>query len=214
MNEKPILAIETSGIVCGAAVYFDNSNFYSNYEVKKHSHAELLFEMIERSVSDAKIDLKDLEAIAVSNGPGSFTGLRIGMSAAKGISIGANLPIIPIPTFEALALQIIDQKKVEESFKIANKVNMDEVYFAEFQITGNSYIFKQELKLLPKESINPDQKTFGNAFEDQINETISAPLPEYVGRWAKNYGSGLVTKEIDYLEPNYLKNFIPKEMKK
>ena len=106
----------------------------------------------------ALITQDDLKMIAVSDGPGSFTGLRIGMSAAKGMADALSIPIIPVPTFEALALQIssfLDENEIV----IANKINRDEVYFAKFQIKMNSFIFTEELKILPV-IIHPEISNF------------------------------------------------------
>src|SRR3989304_4114408 len=65
-----------------------------------------IFQLSELLFKAAKTNPSELDSIAVSEGPGSFTGLRIGFSAAKGIAYGANLPILPVPTYEAFALQL------------------------------------------------------------------------------------------------------------
>jgi tRNA threonylcarbamoyladenosine biosynthesis protein TsaB len=117
-----------------------------------------------------------LGAVAVSSGPGSFTGLRIGMSAAKGIAFGADLPIIPVPTFEALALQIASGLNEGTNFVIANKVNVEELYYAKFKVTGNSFIFTENLGIISKEDLDinaPDTLFYGNAAG--INR-ISSPI--------------------------------------
>src|SRR5690606_14405031 len=103
---KPILAIETSGSICGTAVYFTPQKFFSVNIQLKNIHAEQIFNSIDFVLKSAGIKPDELSAVAVSSGPGSFTGLRIGMSAAKGFAFGAGLPIIAVPTFDALALQI------------------------------------------------------------------------------------------------------------
>jgi tRNA threonylcarbamoyladenosine biosynthesis protein TsaB len=161
--------------------------------------------------------MKDLSHIAVSSGPGSFTGLRIGMSAAKGIAFGASLPIVPVPTFEALALEISSFLNDGTIFIIANKVKADELYFAKFQIKSNSYIFTENLKIIDINELKTDFNSvslFGNAFinlKNMVKNNISAPRPLYVAKWSKLFGKDLLTFEYDYLEPNYLKNFIIKE---
>jgi tRNA threonylcarbamoyladenosine biosynthesis protein TsaB len=172
--------------------------------------------------SAAKIEATELDSIAVSEGPGSFTGLRIGMSAAKGIACGASIPIIPVPTFEALAYQLSQILSKDTHFGIANKVNKDEVYFAKFTITSDSYIFADKLDILRLEDLKKsikEIKVFGNALMmvnpeiDTGNHFPFSPDPLYVAKWAERFGQERKSSDYDYLEPNYLKNFIVKERK-
>lgn len=219
---KPILAIETSETQCGASIYFSDEKYFSSTINLKHSHSEKLFESVEYLFNTARIEATELDSIAVSEGPGSFTGLRIGMSAAKGIAYGASIPIIPVPTFEALAYQLSQILPIGTHFAIVNKVNKNEVYFAKFAITSNSYIFINKLNILKlkdlKKSIS-GIKVFGNALKMVNPETETAnhfpfsPDPLYVAKWAERFGQERKSNDYDYLEPNYLKNFIFKERK-
>ena len=219
---KPILAIETSETQCGAAIYFSDEKYFSTIINLKHSHSEKLFESVEHLFSAAKIEATDLDSIAVSEGPGSFTGLRIGMSAAKGIAFGASVPIIPVPTFEALAYQLSQILPAGSHFAIANKVSKDEVYFAKFTITADSYIFADNLNILTLEDLKKSVKgvkVFGNALQLVNSESKSgnhlpfSPDPLYIAKWAEKFGLERKSDDYDYLEPNYLKNFIVKERK-
>ena len=220
MNDiLPLLAIETSNNICGACIYFNNEKYFSSKVILKHSHSEKLFEVIETVITQASISKKELKAIAVSAGPGSFTGLRVGMSAAKGIAQALSIPIIPVPTFEALALQVCQFLPDNSLFTICNKVGREELYFAKFQIRSNNYIFKEELKIIPIldfNSISTKDKIFGNVdIENSGNvfdiTRISAPEAEYVAKWAAEFGNKKQINEIDFIEPNYLKDFIIKE---
>jgi tRNA threonylcarbamoyladenosine biosynthesis protein TsaB len=217
----PILAIETSDSKCGVCIYFNEEKYFSSSSILKHSHAEKLFELIDSVFSMASISKNELRSIAVSNGPGSFTGLRIGLSAAKGLAQGLSIPIIPVPTFEALALQITGMLPNGTEFIISNKVGRDELYFAKFQIKGNNYIFREELKIVPlfKPILIPENilvygNGFGSGSEKPLNfKNISAPDPEFVAKWAALFGSDKKTSDIDFIEPNYIKDFIVKEKK-
>lgn len=210
MNElKPILAIETSGKTCGVCLYFNEEKLFEQEIVLKHSHSDKLFEIIENVLNLGVASLSDLKCLAVSAGPGSFTGLRIGMSAAKGLALGAGLPIVPVPTFEALALQLSLLLPSDSEFVIANKVNSEELYFARFKIIPNSYIFVQNLKVIKKEEL---QKLAGEAMilGDIVKNRVSVPSVRYVAKWCELFGSDLLTLNYDFIEPNYLKNFIVK----
>ncbi len=207
---KPILAIETSDQICGACIYFDDAKYFSSKVVAKHSHSEMLFKTIDLVINQSGIEKNEIEYIAVSEGPGSFTGLRIGMSAAKGMAFALSVPILPVPTFEALALQLSFILNHEEII-IANKINKDEVYFAKFHVKTNNYIFTQDLKILKRselEFVDESVKKFGSAF---MNSSINSPDPGFIAKWAKQFGEKAKTFDIDNIEPHYVKNFIVKE---
>ncbi len=98
-----ILAIDTSTDWCGVS-FFENSRCKSKIEEhapKKHS--EILPKFFEKIVEDVGFVKKDLDAVAVSIGPGSFTGLRIGLGFSKGLAYALNKPIVPVPTLEVIA---------------------------------------------------------------------------------------------------------------
>lgn len=221
IEDKPILSIETTENLCGACVYFSGEKYFETNIKLKNSHAEKLFEAIDDVIKASAISAGDLSAVAVSSGPGSFTGLRIGMSAAKGIAFGASLPVIVVPTFEALALQIAKYLPEGSYFSVGNKVNSDEIYFAKFKIVSNNYIFVENLSILNHDEFRKRSAgipVFGNASviaENTVNKgtEINAPLPVFVAEWAKCFGEKNKITDFDYLEPNYLKNFIIKGKK-
>jgi len=214
MNDcKPILAIETSNTLCGAALYFSDDKFFTSSVYMEHSHSRYLFEIIEFLFSTAGIKTDNLGSVAVSGGPGSFTGLRIGMSAAKGIASGAGVPMVVVPTFKALAFQL-SFFLAEETIIIANRVNRDEVYYSKFKIKSNNYIFEEELTVLPIDEFidrTKGTKVIGNTCNIINNNseqlTISSPNAEYIAKWALKFGKDLFSDEYDYFEPLYIKNF-------
>ena len=219
VDNKPILALETSENICGVCIYFSDEKYFSSAINLKHSHSEMIFEITESLFKIAGIRPPDLDSIAVSEGPGSFTGLRIGFSAAKGIAYGAKLPIIPVPTYEALAYQLSSILKEDYEFIISNKVNKDEVFFSKFQIKGNNYIFVEDLTILTKELFIQKSeafKVFGNAsiLNGKQVEYPYVPDPLFVAKWAVEFGMSRKTFNYDFLEPNYLKDFIIKEKNK
>lgn len=102
-----ILGIDTATDVCGVALTEDTrliTEIRSNF---KRAHAEKLIDAIDKVLRDAAITLKDLRALAISIGPGSFTGLRIGLSTVKGLAFANQLPIVTVNTLDALAFQAI-----------------------------------------------------------------------------------------------------------
>jgi len=99
-----ILVIDTSGPVCGTAV-MDEQKVYSEYTAQnRNTHSASLMPMIEAALKAAGTALQDIDAIAAVTGPGSFTGVRIGVATAKGLAHGAGKVCIPVDALEALAV--------------------------------------------------------------------------------------------------------------
>ena len=97
-----ILCIESSTSVCSAAICKDGEPIKQCISYEGSNHARLLPRYIEELLSLAREQGLSIEAVALSEGPGSYTGLRIGASTAKGLCYGLNIPLIPIPTLEVL----------------------------------------------------------------------------------------------------------------
>lgn len=100
-----LLAIETATLVCGAALSKGETLVIEYRSVLKNAHGRLLTRAVEGLLADAGWRLADLDAIAVSIGPGSFTGLRIGLAFAKGVAMAQEIPLVAVPTLAALAAQ-------------------------------------------------------------------------------------------------------------
>ncbi len=99
-----ILVIDTSGPVCGTAV-MDENKVYSEFTAQnRNTHSTSLMPMIEAALKAAGTEIGDLDAVAAVTGPGSFTGVRIGVATAKGLAHGAGLACIPVDALEALAV--------------------------------------------------------------------------------------------------------------
>ncbi len=133
-----ILGIETSTAVCGVALV-DDEHLVADYRLNiKHFHAEKLVRLVDHLLSDTNTTLAQVDGIAVSIGPGSFTGLRIGMSVAKGLAVSQEKPLLAIPTLDALAQNGKDFFPHEQSVVICPVVDAkaDEVYYALYRLNG------------------------------------------------------------------------------
>ena len=111
-----ILNIETSSPVCSVCVAKDGAVFAFKESREPNSHARLLTVMIDELFSENKLSFQQLDGIAVSAGPGSYTGLRIGVSVAKGLCYALNKPLISVPTLSSLAEGIKQKVKVTDVF--------------------------------------------------------------------------------------------------
>jgi len=101
-----LLAIESSGLVASAAIATE-STLLAEYTVNfKKTHSQTLLPMVDEIVRMTGLDLKEIDAIAVSAGPGSFTGLRIGSATAKGLGLALDKPIVPVPTTQGIAANL------------------------------------------------------------------------------------------------------------
>ncbi|HET9055121.1 MAG TPA: tRNA (adenosine(37)-N6)-threonylcarbamoyltransferase complex dimerization subunit type 1 TsaB, partial [Cyclobacteriaceae bacterium] len=104
-----ILSLETSAKVCSAAIH-DHGNLVVTREIHiQQSHASKLAVLIDEVIKESKIGAGQLSAIAVSSGPGSYTGLRIGTSTAKGLCLALNIPLLALGSLELLAFQMSTQ---------------------------------------------------------------------------------------------------------
>jgi tRNA threonylcarbamoyladenosine biosynthesis protein TsaB len=111
MLDPNILCIESSAEICSVAIGFGKEIKEFKSELK-HQHAEGIMDLIQTAVTSAQLEFKDLNAIVLSDGPGSYTGLRIGSSTAKGMCFALGIPLIAVSTLESLA---------NEAFKHTNK---------------------------------------------------------------------------------------------
>lgn len=107
-----LLAIDSSGLVASVAI-LDKDKIYAEYTVNnKKTHSQTLLPMLDEIVRALEIDLKEIDAIAIAGGPGSFTGLRIGSSTVKGLGMVLNVPVINVPTVDSLAYNLYGTKDI------------------------------------------------------------------------------------------------------
>lgn len=121
-----ILAIETATSACSAALIHEGK-MVERFEVGSNIHSKKLLSMVDSLFKEASISIKQLNAIAVGQGPGSFTGLRIGVGVGQGLAFSANLPMVAICPLQALAEQF-NERKVLAGFD----ARMSEIYWAAF----------------------------------------------------------------------------------
>jgi len=130
-----ILALDTTGFKCGTAVW-DESIVSVIETEEKLRHNEIVLNQIQKLLNDNKKALTDLTAVAVSSGPGSFTGLRVGMSVAKSLCWSLELPLIAIPTLEGLANTVPEGI---DSVVAIMPARSDEVYWSHFVKQNNHW---------------------------------------------------------------------------
>lgn len=102
-----ILGIDSSAITAGCALYDSGRVIAEQFLNTKHTHSQTLLPMVENMLKSAEVSLSDVETIAVTAGPGSFTGLRIGIASVKGMAMGAGKRCVSISTLEAIAYNFV-----------------------------------------------------------------------------------------------------------
>jgi tRNA threonylcarbamoyladenosine biosynthesis protein TsaB len=124
-----LLALDTTESACSAALWLEGRTV-ERFEIAPRRHSELLLPMMDELLNEAGVSLGSLDAIAFARGPGSFTGLRIAASVAQGAAFGADLPVVPVSSLQALARQCC--RSGSESVLAAFDARMDEVYWGAF----------------------------------------------------------------------------------
>lgn len=213
----PILSIETTGEMCSAAVLLDEKIFVELNHLQKHIHSQKLIDMVDAVLVQSGTKIAEVKAIALSMGPGSFTGLRIGVAAAKGFAFGSSLPIVPVPTFDAFALQVSESIPSGKVFNLITSASIDDVYFAKYLWSEDKLVTVNQLELIERDKLSnylaADEMNFGNTLADGTEIRNVQIRASYVGRWAYLFGSDLLTFDYDNLEPNYIKQFVGKVKK-
>jgi tRNA threonylcarbamoyladenosine biosynthesis protein TsaB len=129
-----ILSFDTTNATLSVAILFDKKLVAGKNILENNKHSEMLIPVIEECLNQAGIWYQDLDAIAFTNGPGSFTGIRVGLSCAKALAITTNLPVIAINSLEAMAYSYVnDYKKI----LVVNDARLEEFFIQEFTIKNN-----------------------------------------------------------------------------
>jgi len=136
-----ILSIETSSESCSAALSFDDE-IREQFEQAPMRHAELVLPMVDSLLAEAGLSLGDLDAIAFGRGPGSFTGLRIGIGVVQGLAWGAELPVVPVSSLAAVAQTFFDRVRPAGLARVcvAMDARMQEVFTAEFKLADDGLV--------------------------------------------------------------------------
>lgn len=109
-----ILGLETSSAVCSVGLIDDQGAEFEAFRVEARIHSEKLLTMVQEVLKRGVTIMQDISAIVVSTGPGSFTGLRIGLSTAKGLCYALEKPLLVVPTFDGLVAKALETKSASE----------------------------------------------------------------------------------------------------
>ena len=195
-----ILAIETSTNICSVALFINSKLIDIISSEESRSHNKNLGVFIKNILINNNIDISDLNALAVSSGPGSFTGLRIGFSLLKGISLATGLPIIPTPTLYSIEHSIQNNDK----HIIGIHSHSKNIYIQEFN--NNKPINNIVCESYDKVNYN---EIYGYGLNSNLISSKyiqKKPSAKYIGELALlNYKDWLI-HDLDKISPNYINN--------
>ncbi len=228
-NPIKILHLESATNICSVAISQDQDVLTLKESAESNSHSRLLTVFVEEALKELQLKVEDLDAISVSIGPGSYTGLRIGVSAAKGLAYGAGIPIISVDTLEILAnrvrLEILPGLAFEENQALFLRPLLDarrmEVYTTLYDSSLHE-LDKVRAELITEDSFSTDLESktvlfFGNGAE-KCSEIITHPNAHFIQNIETSsafmisiaYDKFIRKEFVDtaYFEPLYLKDFI------
>ncbi|WP_333607588.1 tRNA (adenosine(37)-N6)-threonylcarbamoyltransferase complex dimerization subunit type 1 TsaB [Arsukibacterium sp.] len=161
-----LLALDTSTEACSVALLHDQQ-LLSLDEVCPQQHSKRILPMVQQLLSDSGLNLSQLDGIVFGQGPGSFTGVRIGVSVAQGLAFGADLPVYGVSTLAAMA-QAAHQLKGASQVIAAIDARMSEVYLAAFQSDASGLMQALDTEVAIKPAQLSELPTFNAAGKQQI----------------------------------------------
>lgn len=224
-----ILHIETSTNTCSVALSQDGTCLYEEINSEGPSHAQVLAGFVKEAVSFADSHAIPIDAVAVSKGPGSYTGLRIGVSEAKGIAYGRNAKLLSVSTLKCLTVPILLKEELPEDALICPMIDARrmEVYCA---------LYDRALKeISPTQALIIEESTFHSTLDehpiyfigngaDKCVQTIKhpnahfiqgiVPKAKYMIPLAEMAMARNEIEDVAYFEPFYLKEFVATQSKK
>jgi tRNA threonylcarbamoyladenosine biosynthesis protein TsaB len=215
-----ILNLESATTNCSVSLARDGKLIaLKEHDTPKYSHAEQLHVFIQEVLASVSLKMNDLDAVAVSKGPGSYTGLRIGVSAAKGLCFALNIPLIAIPTLSNLAMKatdtgfdfvipVLDARRMEVySAVFDNGLNQVRDTRAEIidQDSFQEYIPKGKILILGSGAEKCKEPLVGVnvAFDTKVVPSSKEMCLASFDKFNKNE-----FEDVAYFEPYYLKDFI------
>ncbi len=214
-----ILCLETATTNCSVALSINGSvAAFKEDNSQSFSHAERLHTFISEVLSMANIEFSELDAVAISKGPGSYTGLRIGVSAAKGLCFSLDIPLISVSTLQSLANQVTEESNFVVPMLDARRM---EVYAAVFN-EQKEFVRNTKAEILDKESYS-DYLDLGKVIfigngVDKFQELCAHPNAIYLSDLLPSAIQMVPLAEekfreanfenVAYFEPYYLKDFV------
>ena len=238
LSVPSLLAIETATNTCSVAVYKEQHVIIETSIRRPRVHAEQLIPITQEVLKYAELQVHNLDAIVISGGPGSYTGLRIGVSTAKGLAFSAHKPLIAVPSLDAMAYACLPHIPPKSHIIITRNARKDELYIAMYKkssdrqtesMTPPQAVLHSELKAELNSIAPPGEPIYvaGEGTDSVLRlmesqnkiEIISIPMysvspsARAVALLGARYYDSKQFENVSSYEPLYLKDFIPKKRK-
>jgi len=176
-----MLAVETSTEACSVALHIDGE-VQERFEIAPREHTKLILPMIDSLMADAELKPQQLDALAFSRGPGSFTGVRISTGVIQGIALGADLKVVPVSTLAAIAHQYLKTSDYNCAYT-AMDARMGEIFWGVYQKNQQGYaeLIGEEAVTLAENIVFPQQKGVGigsgwGVYQQQLSDCLGPLL--------------------------------------
>lgn len=221
-----ILHLETATTNCSVSIAKDGEMLVlKENNAANYSHSEQLHVFIKEALEEASLLFTDLDAVAISKGPGSYTGLRIGVSSAKGLCFSLDIPLISVPTLQSmahqvdvkpgeLAIPVLDARRMEvyscvydDVYKDVRETRaeiIDEDSFAEYASASKVYIVGSGAEKI-KGALEHPNFIFDESLVPSAKDMIRIAFEKYQSN---------EFEDVAYFEPYYLKDFVLQQKKK
>jgi len=221
-----LLAVETSTEACSAALFIDGA-LVERFELAPQKHTKLILPMIDSLLADAGLTPQQLDALAFSRGPGSFTGVRIATSVIQGIAFGADLPVVPVSTLAAIAQDFFDQHDDSVAY-VAMDARMGEIFWGVYQRNAEGYaeLIGEEAVTPAEHIVFPELSGVGvgsgwGVYHQQLLARLDGLVTDYhsdalpraasiakLGAWGFSLGQAV---DVDQAMPVYLRDKVAKK---
>ncbi len=214
-----LLAIDTATEMCSAALWVDGK-MYHRSTVQPRLHAELILPFIDELLGEAKITKSEINGIVVGQGPGAFTGVRIGVAVTQGLALALDIPVVAVSNLQTLAFATYQQLDTSQPriILVATDARMNEVYWAKYQVHG------KEIRQLTPETVSAARAVDLSGIDNFIGSGFSVyeelkehannnPMPYQANVFSQAKDMLLMVKDdftklavnIDGIEPVYLR---------
>ncbi len=211
-----ILAVDTSTEYCSVALLKDEELLQEINDKTPYSHNKKLFKNIDSILRSNKIEIKDINLLAIGSGPGSFTGLRVGMSAMKGISLATKIKLLPVRSIDAVGLAGLEQFQ-DDKITVLLDGKQKDMFKADYELSNGDFKIILDIAIKSYDELQElGNRSLGNIskniikIKDYYDEFF--PRAYYIGKIAyKNRDEKVKDLEI---EPQYYKDFKINKSKK
>ncbi|MFD2166410.1 tRNA (adenosine(37)-N6)-threonylcarbamoyltransferase complex dimerization subunit type 1 TsaB [Thalassotalea euphylliae] len=219
-----LLAIDASTEACSVAIQLDNEIF-SDFQLCPQSHSVVLLPMVDKLLHQADCKLTDFDVLVYGRGPGSFTGVRIGIGVAQGLAFAADLPTVGISTMQAMAQQAFEVEH-QHDVSVAIDARMSEVYCANYELAESGIMtLRGEERVMPPqafaEHLGEGTNVYGagtgwQSYQEQLaglasnseDITILYPHAKYMLGCARRHVADGDTQPAELAQPVYVRDTV------